>query len=48
MDHGAHIGLVDTHAESIGGHHHSHRAVFPAVLAVVLLLSRQTGMVVFG
>ena len=36
VNHQTHIGLVDAHAERIGGYHHPERPVLPTFLALVL------------
>ena len=33
VDHEAHVGLVDAHAESVGGHHHADFVREPLLLA---------------
>ena len=48
MDDDAHIGLVDTHAESVGGHHHAHLVVLPFLLSFVPHLRVESGVVVEG
>ena len=44
----AHIGLVDTHAESISGHHDAHLILLPLFLPAILLYIVKTCMKVCG
>ena len=48
MDDEAHIGLVDAHAEGVGGRDDLHPALHPEVLALVTRLGIQTGMIEGG
>ena len=48
MDDGADIGLVNTHAECVGGHYYTVAVVGPGTLAFVLDHLVQSGMVVRG
>ena len=43
--HEAHVGLVDAHAESVGGHHDAHAPRHPVFLADFLVEGRETGVV---
>ena len=42
MDHQPHIGLINTHTEGIGRHHHPTLIIFPTQLPLVLLLAVQS------
>ena len=48
MQHQSHIGLINPHAERIGGHHHTAFSLPPALLALILYSIVQSGMVEFG
>ena len=48
MDHDAHVGFVDAHAEGIGGHHHPMLVLYPALLSLVLHVVVQSGMIEGG
>ncbi len=45
MDDEPHVGLVDTHAEGVGGHHYTHLARSPLLLPYRALLARQTSVI---
>ena len=46
VHHEAHVGLVDTHAESIGGHHHLTPSGHPELLAMVALARVEPGVII--
>ena len=48
MDDEAYVGFVDTHAEGVGGYHHSDLITLPRLLALILDGGIQTGMVEGG
>ena len=43
-----HVGLVNTHTEGVGGHHHADAARHPVVLPLVAHFGIHAGMVAFG
>ena len=48
VDHHAHVRLVNTHAEGVGGYHDAHPVVLPVALALVLVCIVESGMVERG
>ena len=48
MDHHPHIGLVDTHTEGVGGHHHPYLVFLPVALSLVLHSGIEAGVIEGG
>ena len=48
MYHDSHVRFVDTHAEGVGSHHDAHLVLPPVVLALLLDLEIQAGMICRG
>ena len=48
MDDETYIGLIDTHAEGVSGHHHAYLVLLPGLLTLVFHCGIQSGMIEGG
>ena len=48
MDHKSNVGFIDTHTESVGGHHHSYLVILPSLLTLVFHDTIQSCMIEGG